>query len=430
MPGAGHAQVGVQDAAVAEREQQVLAARLHRLEHAGRRAPPRARTATGSRAPARGHSLAGERRHAPRRDLERVALGQAQRLARSVRRRGPATKPAAVKRPPTGAPAAASPSMRSSCSAPDPALERRRRERLGDGRPVGRLERLQREQRARRRARRTRAARRCAARRARRRRARRGRRPAPASAARCRRGSPDRSRRARCAGGVRRRVAHLAQALDRAGQGVLRPAEAVDEVAAPRDAERLELAERAAQARRAARNALGDDGGAHEHAVALEQQLGERAAAVGLVDRGREQRSRWAPSARARPRAAAGAGASAGACRARGVSVRGAAARRVLRSGSQASFVASPEATRRHSASMTSALAAGPSRPTSSARCRAPSSAARTASEAGSAGGGACPGGGPSSAASSRKAIATRPASAPSHTSSPLVQSWSSSSGR
>ena len=39
VPRAGHAQVGVQDAAVVEGREQVLAARLDGLEHAGRRAP-------------------------------------------------------------------------------------------------------------------------------------------------------------------------------------------------------------------------------------------------------------------------------------------------------------------------------------------------------------------------------------------------------
>ena len=51
--------------------------------------------------------------------------------------------------------------------------------------------------------------------------------------------------------------------------------------------------------------------------------------------------------------------------------LRGAAARRVRRRGSQASLVASPEETRRHSASMTSA-SPKPVSATSSARCRAP----------------------------------------------------------
>ena len=82
MPGARHAQVGVQDAAVAERQQQVLAARLDRFEHV---AVDRVRQAVGRLVarPARDHRVARERRDAPRRDLERVALGQGATAARA-----------------------------------------------------------------------------------------------------------------------------------------------------------------------------------------------------------------------------------------------------------------------------------------------------------------------------------------------------------
>src|SRR5213078_4112265 len=49
------------------------------------------------------------------------------------------------------------------------------------------------------------------------------------------------------------------QALDRAGQRELRTAEALDEVAAPADAEGLEVAERVVERGEAARDALGED---------------------------------------------------------------------------------------------------------------------------------------------------------------------------
>ena len=80
--------------------------------------------------------------------------------------------------------------------------------------------------------------------------------------------------------GLERRLARVAQPLDRARQRELRAAAAVDEPAAPAGAERLEVRERAVHAREAARHLLGDHRAARQHAVALEQQLGDRARAI------------------------------------------------------------------------------------------------------------------------------------------------------
>src|SRR3954447_8490274 len=72
-----------------------------------------------------------------------------------------------------------------------------------------------------------------------------------------------------------------AQPLDRAGQRELRPAEPFDEVAAPADAERLERAERVVEEAEPAGRAFGEHVLAGDDPVALQQQLGARAAAQG-----------------------------------------------------------------------------------------------------------------------------------------------------
>src|SRR6185437_12133021 len=69
--------------------------------------------------------------------------------------------------------------------------------------------------------------------------------------------------------------------LDRARQRELRPAHALDEVAAAADAERLELREGVVQRREAALVALREHLLARDDAVALEQQLGDGPPALG-----------------------------------------------------------------------------------------------------------------------------------------------------
>ncbi len=71
-----------------------------------------------------------------------------------------------------------------------------------------------------------------------------------------------------------------AQPLDGSGERELCAAHALDEVAAPADAERLELGERVVEQREAALDALGEDLLASDDAVALEQELGECAPAL------------------------------------------------------------------------------------------------------------------------------------------------------
>src|SRR5919206_2345208 len=88
-----------------------------------------------------------------------------------------------------------------------------------------------------------------------------------------------------------------AQALDRAGQRELRPAEALDEVAAPAGADGLELRERVVQAGEAAGDALGQHLLARDDAVALEQQLGQRAPPARRLGRRAEQRLGQRPAA-------------------------------------------------------------------------------------------------------------------------------------
>ena len=71
------------------------------------------------------------------------------------------------------------------------------------------------------------------------------------------------------------------QPLDGSGERELGTAHALDEVAPPADAERLEVAEGVVQAGEAAGDALGEHLLAGDDAVALEQQLGERPPALG-----------------------------------------------------------------------------------------------------------------------------------------------------
>ena len=112
-------------------------------------------------------------------------------------------------------------------------------------------------------------------------RARHARRPArvvavgPATAARRRRAERGRRPRARPAGVLGRLGA---QPLDGAGERELSAAESLDEVAAARDAERLELGQLGVDRREAARHALGEHLLAGQDPVALEHQLGQRAA--------------------------------------------------------------------------------------------------------------------------------------------------------
>src|SRR4029079_12034358 len=80
-----------------------------------------------------------------------------------------------------------------------------------------------------------------------------------------------------------------AQALDRAGERELRGAEALDEVAAPAHAERLELAEGVVEDREAAGDPLGEHLLARDDPVALEQQLGQRATPGARLDLGAEE---------------------------------------------------------------------------------------------------------------------------------------------
>src|ERR671930_1310264 len=76
-------------------------------------------------------------------------------------------------------------------------------------------------------------------------------------------------------------LAELSQSLDRAAERELRAAEALDEVASPAEAERLERAQLTVDGAVAARDAFGADGLPRHDPVALEQQLGERAPVGG-----------------------------------------------------------------------------------------------------------------------------------------------------
>src|SRR5207248_10908147 len=92
-------------------------------------------------------------------------------------------------------------------------------------------------------------------------------------------------------------IAQRSKALHAARQGELSTAEPFDEVAAARRAERLEVHELAVERGEAARYALGEDGLARDDAVALEQQLRERAHARPIRGSVREQGRRERPAA-------------------------------------------------------------------------------------------------------------------------------------
>ena len=92
-------------------------------------------------------------------------------------------------------------------------------------------------------------------------------------------GGGDDERALACAGAGRGGPAG-AQALDGAGERELGAAHALDEVAAAADAERLELGEGVVEQGEAAADALGEHLLAGDDPVALEQQLGERTAAL------------------------------------------------------------------------------------------------------------------------------------------------------
>src|SRR5439155_9394778 len=77
----------------------------------------------------------------------------------------------------------------------------------------------------------------------------------------------------------------------------LRAAQALDEVAAPADPERLQVAERVVEHRETPRDALGQDLLAGDDAVALEQELGQRAALGARLGARAEDRARQRPAA-------------------------------------------------------------------------------------------------------------------------------------
>jgi hypothetical protein len=74
-----------------------------------------------------------------------------------------------------------------------------------------------------------------------------------------------------------------AQPLDGTGQRELCSTEALDEISATRDPERLELGQRVVERREAARDTFGEDELARQDPVSLEQQLSERTAARDWV---------------------------------------------------------------------------------------------------------------------------------------------------
>ena len=130
-----------------------------------------------------------------------------------------------------------------------------------------------------------------------------------------------------------------AQPLDRAGQGELGAAEALDEVAAAGGAEQLEVAELGVEGREAAGDALGEHGLAGDDAVALEHQLGLGAQPRPRAGRVLEERRGQRPAALDR---GAGGRAAAGEAAAAGARAAGTARRRGARSGAKASLVTSP----------------------------------------------------------------------------------------
>jgi hypothetical protein len=78
-------------------------------------------------------------------------------------------------------------------------------------------------------------------------------------------------------------LAQIAQPLDRATERELRTAEALDEVAAPAQAERLERPQLRVHCAVAAGNPLGTDSVARHDSLPFEQELGE-GTAIGRVD--------------------------------------------------------------------------------------------------------------------------------------------------
>ena len=231
-----------------------------------------------------------------------------------------------------------------------------------------------------------------------------------------------------------------AQALDRPGERELGSAHALDEVPPPAHAERLEVVEGVIQRGKATANVLRQDLLARDDSVALEQQFGQRAAAIGgagrillarAEDPGRERPAaldlRLGPAALAAAETRAGReraapGARAGLARATREALRGAAGAapwpprasvsRGARSGAHASLVTSPAHTRSQSASRRAS--AGASQATSrsekkhgpllqAAADQLVLGARRAAAR------GAPLGGGPIVGASSRKYSATRP---------------------
>src|SRR5262249_43415609 len=82
----------------------------------------------------------------------------------------------------------------------------------------------------------------------------------------------------------------LAEALDCPGQSKLRTAEALDEVAAAADTQRLEVAQLAVDGAVAAGNALAANAVPRDDALPLEQELGKRAPVEALREEPRRQR--------------------------------------------------------------------------------------------------------------------------------------------
>ena len=112
-------------------------------------------------------------------------------------------------------------------------------------------------------------------------------------------------------------AAQAAQALDRRGERELRAAEPLDEVAAPRRAERLEVRELGVERREAALDPLGQGLLAGDDAVALEHDLRQRADPLAVGGRAGEQRRGQRPAALDLRRGRAAAAGEAAAPRAR-----------------------------------------------------------------------------------------------------------------
>ena len=93
----------------------------------------------------------------------------------------------------------------------------------------------------------------------------------------------------------------FAEPLDRAAEGELGAPEALDEVAAPAEAERLERFQLAIDGAVAAGNSLGPDAVARDDALPLEQQLRQRPPVRTGPGPGPRQGQRGAPSATSAP---------------------------------------------------------------------------------------------------------------------------------